>query len=374
MIVLLAVLMGLVAANLGVLAACLISLALMALYVVGDLVALDQAGLQVALATPLLAGVVTFAASTAYRVAIEQRQARALQSALAAAIPPSVAQEIARNPERVRIGGERRVLTIVFTDIKGFTSFSETIEPEVLGRIITEYLDAMTGVVFRFGGTLDKFVGDAVMAFWNAPLDDAEHAWHACQAALEMQAALARLSDRWSLEGLGRQSMRVGINTGPVSVGNMGSSQRFAYTAVGDAVNLASRLESLNDEYGTGICLSQNTLDAVGHHRETLLIRRLDLVRVKGKRQPVPVFELLGLASDASLATRYQSTLDLYAHGMLAYEAQRFMDAAELFAAAATAGGNGVDAPSVVYADRSRELAAEPPGPAWDRVYVMKHK
>src|SRR5262249_19867677 len=133
-ILLLALAVGLVVGNLGVLAASLVSLALMAAYLVADLVALDQAGLQLALATPLLAAAATFAGSTAYRVAIEQRQARALQSALAAAIPPGVAQEIARNPQRVRIGGERRVLTIVFTDIKGFTSFSETIEPEVLGR------------------------------------------------------------------------------------------------------------------------------------------------------------------------------------------------------------------------------------------------
>ena len=159
--------------------------------------------------------------------------------------------------------------------------------------MITEYLDAMTEVVFDFGGTVDKFVGDAVMAFWNAPLDDPDHAWHACQAALEMQAALGRLSDRWEAEGLPRQGMRIGINTGLASVGNMGSSRRFAYTALGDAVNLAARLEPLNNEYGTSICISQSTLDAASQ-RDALLVRHLDLVMVKGKRQAVPVFELIG--------------------------------------------------------------------------------
>src|SRR5262249_42191404 len=157
-------------------------------------------------------------------------------------------------------------------------------------HVITEYLDAMTSVVFELGGTVDKFVGDAVMAFWNAPLDDPDHAIHACQAAVEMQAALRRLSDGWQEAGLPRQSMGIGIKTGPVSVGNMGSSRRFAYTALGDAVNLAARLEPLNNEYGTGICMSQNALDALGSDADQFVIRHLDLVAVKGKRQAVPVF------------------------------------------------------------------------------------
>ena len=369
----LALVLGALAANLGVLSACLASLGVLGVYVLANLVTLDLTGLQLALATPVFAGALTFVGSTAYRVTIEQRQARALQTALASVIPPGVAQEIARNPERVRMGGERRVLSVLFSDLKGFTSFSETVEPEVLSRLITEYLDAMTNVVFELGGTLDKFVGDAVMAFWNAPLDDPEHAWHACQAALEMQAALSRLSDRWEAEGLPRQEMRIGINTGPASVGNMGSSRRFAYTALGDAVNLAARLEPLNNEYGTNICVSQNTLDAVAD-RDALLIRHLDLVVVKGKRQAVPVFELIGLRDDAELVDRYSSMLDLYGQAMRLYHSQQFVAAAELFAEAARASGNGADAPSALYLERCRDLALAPPGATWDRVYVMKHK
>jgi adenylate cyclase len=306
-------------------------------------------------------------------VGVEQRQARALQGALASVIPASVASEIGRNPERVRIGGERRVVSVLFTDLRDFTGYSEQVDPEVLTRILTEYLDAMTQIVFALGGTLDKFIGDAVMAFWNAPLDDPRHAWHACQAAIRMQAELARLSDRWEAEGLARQTMRVGINTGVASVGNMGSTRRFAYTAVGDAVNLAARLEPLNNEYGTSICISQSTLDAANASQD-FLVRYLDLVAVKGKRQAVPVFELIGLADDLELGARYAQTLDLYDQAIVLYQGQQFVRAANLFAEAARAGADGADAPSAMYVERCRDLELAPPGAGWDRVYVMRHK
>jgi adenylate cyclase len=306
-------------------------------------------------------------------VAIEQRQSRLMLAALASAIPPSVAHEIARNPDKDYLGAERRMITVLFTDLRGFTSFSESVEPDVLSRIITEYLDAMTRVVFARGGTVDKFIGDAVMAIWNAPTDDPAHAFRACEAALEMQAALSILSDRWEAEGLPRQTMRIGINTGPASVGNMGSSQRFAYTALGDAVNLAARLEPLNNEYGTGICISQGTLDALGDSDE-FLVRHLDLVAVKGKRQAVPVFELIGRADDSTLVARFGPVLDLYNRAMVLYHGQHFIAAAGLFAEAARARGDGPDAPSQLYVDRCRDYAVDPPGVGWDRVYVMKHK
>jgi adenylate cyclase len=341
--------------------------------VLANLVSLDLAGQQFALATPIVGGVLTFTGATAYRVGVESRQARALQTALASVIPPSVAHEIARNPDRVHMGGERRIISVLFTDLKGFTSFSETVEPEVLSRVITEYLDAMTAVVFELGGTLDKFIGDAVMAFWNAPLDDPDHARHACQAAIEMQAALFRLSDRWQAAGLARQHMRIGINTGPASVGNMGSSRRFAYTALGDAVNLAARLEPLNNEYGTNICISQSTLDELGE-RDLFLVRHLDLVAVKGKRQAVPVFELIAPNTDSAQVTRFTPVLNLYNQAMVLYHSQQFEAATALFAEAARVRGDGPDPPSQVYVERCRELSLEPPGANWDRVYVMKHK
>jgi adenylate cyclase len=376
-ILLIAVLVALITANLGPVTAAASAAGVLAAWLVGNLVILDQTGLQVSLATPILAGALTFAGGTAYRVGIEQRQSRALQAALASVIPPSVAQEISRNPDRVRLGGERRTISVLFTDLKGFTSFSETVEPEVLSRLMTEYLDAMTSIVFQYGGTVDKFVGDAVMAFWNAPLDDPDHAWHACQAAIDMQAEIGRLSDRWEAEGLARQQMRIGINTGPASVGNMGSTRRFAYTALGDTVNLAARLEPLNNEYGTRICISQATFDAAqaeGGGGAALLVRHLDLVTVKGKQSAVPVLELLGRAADAALVARYTPVLEAFNRAMVLYHAQQFEAAAELFGDAARAGGDEVDLPSLMYIERCRDLSLQPPGADWDRVYVMKHK
>jgi adenylate cyclase len=270
------------------------------------------------------------------------------------------------------MGGERRTISVLFTDLKGFTNFSESVSPEVLSRVITQYLDAMTAVIFRYGGTVDKFIGDAVMAFWNAPLDDPLHAQHACDAALDMQAALEALGDVWEAEGLPRQHMRVGINTGPASVGNMGTSQRFAYTALGDTVNLGARLEPLNNEYGTWICISQTTLDEAGG-RDRYLTRMLDLVAVKGKKEPTPVFELIARADDQQAQARYVPVLAHYNQAMLAYQGRRFDEAGRLFREALAAGSGG-DRPSAVYVERCDALSEAPPPTAWDGVYVMHHK
>jgi adenylate cyclase len=365
LIVGLAVVISLIAARVPVSVASASTLLILVGAVLASLWALFIFGVQLPLANPVLGGVLAFMGVVAWRVAVEQHQARALQRALAAVIPPGVAQQIARAPERVRLGGERRTLTLLFTDLKGFTSFSETVDAEVVSRIVSEYLAAMTTVVFDHGGTLDKFVGDAVMAFWNAPLDDVEHARHACAAALAMQAALGELNRAWLTQGLPAQQMRIGINTGPASVGNMGTPRRFAYTAVGDAVNLAARLEPLNNEYGTWICLSQATVDLAGPE---FLVRLLDLVAVRGKTAPVAVYELLGYARDGGLTACWAPVLEPYLRGIALYRARQFSAAAEQFRAA------GADAPSALYVQRCAELMASPPPADWDGVYVMQHK
>lgn len=366
---------ALLAANLPVVLGAAAALAVMASYGLANGYSLYTVGWQLPLATPLFAAGLTFVAVIGYRVVVEQRQARALRGALASVIPPSVAHEIARDPGRVRMGGERRVISVLFTDLKGFTTFSESVDPETLSHVITEYLDRMTAVIFKYGGTVDKFIGDAVMAFWNAPLDDPDHARHACLAALEMQAELRLLGDRWTARGLPRQQMRIGINTGAASVGNMGTSQRFAYTALGDTVNLGARLEPLNNEYGTWVCISQATLDAAGG-REQLLVRFLDQVAVKGKREPVPVFELLGRGDDHALKTHYAPILEPYHQAMVLYQGRQFAEAERLFQRALEAGtASGTpDGPSLVYVARCQELSVAPPAPEWDGVYVMKHK
>jgi adenylate cyclase len=364
----LAALVAVLVANLGVLGAVAAALILMAAFIGAELWAVHALGLLLPVTSPVIAGIVPLVGMLAYRVTLEQRRARGLLAALASVIPPTVAREIARDPDRVRLGGERRIITVLFADLKGFTSFSESVEPEILNRVITEFLEAMTQVIFRHGGTVDKFIGDAVMALWNAPLDDPEHARHACEAALEMQSTLSALSVQWQRDGLPRQSMRIGINTGPASVGNMGTRQRFAYTALGDTINLAARLEPLNGLYGTSVSLSRTTLDASGGY-ERFLMRFLDLVEVKGKRAPVPIYELVGCLDVETLAERHLPVLGPYRQAVALYQAQEFEAAGRLFLIASHGSAKGIDQPSRLYVERCAEYVQSPPAPDWDGVF-----
>jgi adenylate cyclase len=364
----LAAVLALAAANLNIPGALLAATAVVAGFVGASVWSVQNWGLLLPVTSPVLAGAFPFVGVLAFRVMLEQRKARGLQHALASVIPPSVAREIARDPDRVKLGGERRTVSVLFADLKGFTSFSETVEPEILSRVMTEFLEAMTQVVFRNGGTVDKFIGDAVMALWNAPLDDPEHARHACDAALEMHAALAELSDRWEREGLPRQQMRIGINTGPASVGNMGTPQRFAYTALGDTINLGARLEPLNGLYGSATCISRATLDASGGY-ERYLMRFLDLVEVKGKRKPVPIYELVGQLADEVLAARYLPILTPYRKAIALYQERSFAAAARLFGLAMRASPDAIDLPSQLHAERCAAFMHSPPETDWDGVY-----
>lgn len=287
-------------------------------------------------------------------------------AAFAQYVPPEVAQELARNPSAVKLGGERRPLTVLFTDLKDFTTFSESVEPEVLTRVVTEYLNVMTGVVFDHQGTLDKYIGDSVMAFWNAPKTQPDHARRACLAALRMQRELERLSDAWERDGLPRQYMRIGINTGPASVGNMGSALRIAYTAIGDTVNLAARLEALNKHYGTWICLSESTLAEAG---PGFRARYLDLVVVKGASHPLAVYELVGLESELPEARR--QLLERYEAGIELYRAHRFAEAAAQFRAALELDLS--DGPSRVYLHRCEQHQEARTADGRDGAQVMPH-
>ncbi len=343
------------------------TLVLVVLYILAGSVLFETRNLVVNFIYPIMGAALAFVLLMVHRVLFEQRERRALRAIFAQYVPPTVVHEIVRSPEAIKLGGERRTISVLFTDLKGFTTFSESVEPEVLGTVITEYLNAMTQVVFKYEGTVDKYMGDAVMAFWNAPQSQPQHARLACLAALEMQKELARLSEQWQQRGLPRQQMRIGINTGPVSVGNMGSSLRLAYTAIGDAVNLGARLEGLNNEYGTGICISEYTRAEAGGGLAT---RYLDLVAVKGKARPVAVYELLG--ADTELSPIQRQVLQRYEDGIRLYRARRFEEAAEHFRAALEV--DPQDGPSAAYLERCMEMCENPPPADWDGVYVMRHK
>jgi adenylate cyclase len=242
-------------------------------------------------APPLAATVLVFIITTILKFVAEQDKTRELRRTFGRYVSPQILEHILAHPEKVDLGGDRVDLTVLFSDIRGFTSISEAAEPEQVVEMLNEYLTRMVEILLRHGGTLDKFIGDAVMGFWNAPTADRQHALHAVQCAIEMIDETARLRGEW--EKVGKASIRigVGINTGEAVVGNIGSKQVLSYTVIGDAVNLASRLEGKNKDYGTEIIISEFTRERIGDAVPSFY---LDDVKVKGKEKAVKIYQVKG--------------------------------------------------------------------------------
>jgi adenylate cyclase len=236
---------------------------------------------------PASAAAAIYGAAALAGYAFVRRRARQTRAMFAQYVPPSVVSRLIAQPELMRLGGEAREVTLMFTDLANFTTLSEQLSAEQTVELLTAYFNAMTPIVHATGGTVDKFIGDAVMAFWGAPLADAQHAEHALQAAVAMQEAMQPLAANLRARGLPAVHMRIGLHTGRAVVGNVGSEQRFSYTAIGDAVNLAARLEGANKAFGTHILLSDATAAQLP---PTIALRALDDVVVKGRSEPVRVF------------------------------------------------------------------------------------
>jgi adenylate cyclase len=236
---------------------------------------------------PAAAGTALYVAQTAVGFFTERRRASETRRAFAQFVPPEVVNELVAQPDLLKLGGEARELTILFADLADFTTFSEGRPPAAVVALLTEYLEAMSAVIYAHKGTVDKFIGDGIMAFWGAPLPDPAHALHAVHAAVDMQAAFARLARHRAGGGEAPLAMRIGLHTGTVVVGNIGSAERFAYTAIGDAVNLASRLEGANKAYGTSILLSAATARQLP---DDVTLRPVDAIAVKGKREIIDTF------------------------------------------------------------------------------------
>ena len=269
------------------------------------------------------------------------------------------------NPDRLN-RGEKREMTVLFSDIRGFTSLSEHMSPEKLADFINQYLSPMTQIVFDEKGTLDKYIGDAVMAFWNAPLEQTDHALRACRAAVHMLERLEELKAMWRKAGLPELEIGIGINTGQMVVGNMGSDVRVDYTVLGDSVNLGSRLEGTNKEYETRIIISEWTRAAV---KEGIVTRRLGAVRVKGKKMPEGIFELRGLG----IATGNEAkAIAAFEAGLTAMTDRRFDDATLFFTEALTIWPE--DAPTRDYLEEIQGFKLTPPPPDWDGVVSLKTK
>ena len=238
--------------------------------------------------------------------------------------------------------------------------------PEALVQLLNAYLTKMTDVVFEFDDLLDKYIGDAIMAVFGAPLEQKNHPIRACRTALKMLNRLTKMGDQWESEGIPRLDIGIGINTGPMVVGNMGSERRFDYTVMGDAVNLASRLEGINKEYGTQVVISEFTYERV---REDFFCRELDAVRVKGRARPVKVFELLALRSEDDPRV---AIIEPFAEGLDYYRSRKWEMAELKFnQVLATA---PEDYASRLYLQRITSLRAGPPRPGWDGVYTMTRK
>ena len=305
-----------------------------------------------------------------------ERERADIRNAFGLYLSPDIVEQLARNPRLLQLGGEQREITVMFTDVRGFTTIAEQFDPHGLTRFMNRFLTPMTDLILGRRGTIDKYMGDAIMAFWNAPLPVPRHAAHACDAALAMQARLRELNDEWRVEAAteGRRhiavTIGVGLNTGPASVGNFGSEQRFTYSCLGDAVNLAARLESQCKAYGVGIIVGATTQAQIDGYATV----ELDHVMVKGKTEPERIFALLG-GTDLAEQAGYRTLGERQARFLEAYRAGRFVEALELARACRTAAG-GIDWQQGYYAmmeERINAYLLDPPSD-WTGVHVASEK
>ncbi|MBZ5660432.1 MAG: adenylate/guanylate cyclase domain-containing protein [Acidobacteriia bacterium] len=304
-----------------------------------------------------------------YRALVEEKEKRRVRGAFQQYLSPEVIRRLLENPDLVK--PRKTEITVMFSDVRGFTSISEKLDAQELAALLNEYLTDMTQIVFAHNGTLDKYIGDAVMAFWGAPFEEPGHATQACHAALEMIARLKEMQRKWKAEGKPVLDIGVGLTTGVASVGNMGSALRYGYTALGDTVNLSSRLEGLNKEYATHILLSDTTYMAV--EDPLLVFRELDLIRVKGKSQPVTLYELIASrGTPEGDAPDLEERMELFALGRACYRERRWQDAQIIFEKLCERWPE--DGPAHMYLNRCKEYQVTGPDADWDGVYVMTHK
>ena len=325
----------------------------------------------VPIVTPVLTIAFSYLGSVAYVSVVEGREKRFIKSAFGMYVSPEVVADIAETPELLQLGGQKRPLSLLFSDLAGFTTLSERLDPQELIARLNEYLTEMTALVMDEGGTLDKYIGDAIMAFWNAPKDLPDHADRALRTMVLSQRKMDELNARWRKDDPDHEDMmvRIGVNTGEVVVGNVGGEYRFDYSAIGDAVNLAARLEPANKTYDTLNMCSEFTLAAAD--ADAFRVRELDLIVVKGKEEPVRVYEVLELAG-VELAPSKEDAVSRYEMGMAAYKRHDWTSARGHFLAALEACPD--DGPSRVYAARCADHVADPPPADWDFVVRRREK
>ena len=317
---------------------------------------------------PLLALSANYTALTAYYYMTEQRARRKIKETFRHYVAPLVVEEILKVPGRLKLGGEEKVLTVLFSDLEGFTTYSERYSPREMVEILSEYYTRVTEQIFIYQGTLKEYVGDELMTIFGAPLEHPDHAHRACAAALAMQEQRVALASEWAKTGRPHLRARTGINSGPMLVGNLGSKYRFAYGVVGDQVNLGSRLETLNKAYGTEILIGENTARLV---EGAFVLREVDMVRVKGRQQAVRIYELLA-KSGSPLPLEQEKALRVYAEGLQAYRQQSWGEALALFREGLALWPE--DGAARTMAERCRIYQGAPPPEDWKGIFEQTVK
>ena len=318
-------------------------------------------GIWMPVAAPTLAVILALVSALVLSYAAEGRQKRFIKGAFSQYLSPVVIDQLIQSPEKLMLGGEKREISIFFSDVRGFTPISEGLTPEALTALLNDYLTAMSDIIQQEGGTIDKYIGDAIVAFWNAPIEQTDHAARAVRAALRCRQTLGQLAPRYQAMIGQPLFARVGVNSGPVVIGNMGSNQRFNYTFLGDAGNLASRLEGINKQFGTLALVAEHTRDLTG---DAFPFREISRVAVVGRKEPVRIYEPLlpaEFAARRDLLATFAHGLDLFYKGDFAAALQQFQPIAN------------EDPPAAAYVRKCQDLLANPPQ-AWLGVWVMTEK
>jgi adenylate cyclase len=310
----------------------------------------------------LLAVGFAFAATSAVNFVHEGRQRLKVKRIFGQYVSKKVVDKILQHQDALHLEGERKPLTIFFMDFAGFTAMSEKLDPSELVKLISEYHNEAAEEIFKTEGTLDKFIGDAIMAYWNDPIEQPDHALRACLTAIGAQKKLLQMAEVMKQRGLPEMSARIGLNTGIATVGNMGSKEQVNYTLIGDEVNLASRLEGVNKEFGTKIIVSEATYLPA---KERLEVRELALIKVKGKKLPVRIYELIGLKGE--VAPERMETVKKFEAALAEFRARKFVEAAGAFRSLG-------DVASRIYIELCGRYQQDPPPADWDGSYQMEHK
>jgi len=316
---------------------------------------------------PSVTVILCFSSIIMYRFMSEEKMRKGVRSAFENFMDPKVVHEILKEPENIKLGGEEREVTVYFSDIEKFSTISEKLQPAELIELLNEYLSEMTDQILDHGGFLDKYIGDAIVAAFGAPLEQPDHAVKACLTTIDNQKRISELNAKFKEEGRLQIKARIGLNTGRVLVGNVGSTNRLSYTVIGDEVNLGARLEAANKYYGTYTMISERTYELAKDHIEA---RELDLILVVGKEKPVKVYELIDRKGQIEEPKR--EVIKLYEDGLEMYRGKEWQKAIDLFQKALNKDPH--DGPSLTYIERCKDYIQNPPPENWDGVYVLTEK